>query len=130
MRRLDSPHSNTGNTGEYIIYEIRDYHYRRDIFADYVTWAEAAVVVLKDKLDVVGFWVDEGEFTPEVAGSDPQTSPIGSANVTWIIRWDDMSQRAETMKTAFTGDAWDAVMAKHPDPDGYLQLASRFMKEI
>lgn len=113
-----------------MIYEIRDYHYRRDIFDDYVTWAELATVVLKDKLDVVGFWVDEGEFSPEVAGSDPHVSPIGSANVTWIIRWDNMSQRDETMKTAFTGDAWNAVMAKHPDPDGYLQLASRFMKEV
>lgn len=69
-----------------MIYEIRDYHYRRDIFDEYVKWAEDAVVVLRDKLDVVGFWVDEGEIEPEVAGSDPQTTPIGSANVTWILR--------------------------------------------
>jgi hypothetical protein len=34
------------------------------------------------------------------------------------------------MKTAFAGDDWEAVMAKHPDPNGYLQLASRFMKEM
>jgi len=113
-----------------MIYEIRDYHYRRDIFDAYVKWAEAAVVVLRDKLDVVGFWVDEGEFEQEVAGSDPQTSSIGSANVTWIIRWEDMEQRGEVMKTAFAGDAWEAVMAQHPDANGYLQLASRFMKEM
>ena len=113
-----------------MIYEVRDYHYRTDIFDDYVTWAELAVVVLKAKLDVVGFWVDKGEFPPEVAGSNPQTSPIGSANVTWIIRWENMEQRNETMKTAFSGDEWDAVMAKHPDPDGYFQLASRFMEEV
>ena len=113
-----------------MIYEIRDYHYRRDIFSDYVKWAEIAVVVLRDKLDVVGFWIDEGEYAAEVAGSDPQTSSIGSANVTWIIRWESKSQRDELLKTAFTGDAWDAVMAKHPDPKGYLQMVSRFMQEM
>ena len=113
-----------------MIYEIRDYHYRRDIFDDYVKWAEDAVVVLRDKLDLVGFWVDEGGYEAEVAGSDPQTTPIGSANVTWIIRWESKSQRDEVMKTAFAGDAWEAVMAKHPDPNGYLQLASRFMNEM
>ena len=113
-----------------MIYEIRDYHYRRDLFDAYVKWAEDAVVVLRDKLDLVGFWVDEGEYETEVAGSDPQTSSIGTANVTWIIRWESKAQRDDMMKTAFAGDAWEAVMAKHPDPDGYLQLASRFMKEL
>jgi hypothetical protein len=34
------------------------------------------------------------------------------------------------METAFVGDAWDAVMARHPDPDGYLQVSSRFMEEV
>ncbi len=113
-----------------MIYEIRDYHYRRDIFEAYEVWAKEAVVVLRDKLDVVGFWVDDGKHKPEVAGSDPHDCPIGSANVTWIIRWEDMAQRNEVMKTAFTGDAWKSVYAKHPDHDGYIQLASRFMKAM
>jgi len=34
------------------------------------------------------------------------------------------------MKTAFTGEAWETVMAKHPDPKGYLQMASRFMRDM
>lgn len=112
------------------MFEIRDYHYRRDIFDEYKKWAEAAVVVLRDKLDVVGFWIDEGKIAPEIAGSDPFESPIGTANVTWIIRWDSKEARDAAMQTAFTGEAWEAVMAKHPDPNGYLQLASRFMEEL
>jgi hypothetical protein len=110
--------------------EIRDYHYRPDIIADYKKWAEAAVVVLRDKLDVVGFWIDEGQIAPEISGSDPVDSPIGSANVTWIIRWDSKAARDAKMASAFAGEAWDAVMAMHPDPDGYLQISSRFMEEV
>jgi len=54
-----------------------------------------------------------------VAGSDPHVCPIGSANVTWIIRWESMAQRNEVMKTVFTG-AWESGYAKHPDHDGYF----------
>ncbi|MFP6817299.1 MAG: hypothetical protein VB949_16745 [Pseudomonadales bacterium] len=112
------------------MFEIRDYHYRPDLIAEYKTWAEFAVVVLRDKLDVVGFWIDEGEIEPEIAGSAPINSPIGSANVTWIIRWDSQETRNTTMQTAFAGEAWDAVVAKHRDPDGYLQISSRFMEAM
>ncbi len=112
------------------MYEIRDYHYRRDIFADYKIWAEKAVVVLRDKLDVVGFWIDEDAEAPEINGSNPFDSPIGTANVTWILRWDSKAARDDAMKTAFAGPEWEAVMAQHPDPNGYLQLQSRFMEAM
>ena len=112
------------------MFEIRDYHYRADIFDAYKKWAEDAVVVLRDKLDVVGFWIDEGKIEPEISGSSPVDSPIGTANVTWIIRWDSKEARDALMQTAFSGDAWEAVMAKHPDPNGYLQVSSRFMEEM
>ena len=112
------------------MYEIRDYHYRPDIIDRYKKRAEDAVIVLRDKLDVVGFWIDEGQIEPEISGTDTIDSPIGSANVTWIIRWDDKATRDATMGTAFTGEAWEAVMAKHPDPDGYRQVSSRFMEEM
>ena len=113
-----------------MLYEIRDYHYRRDLFQDYVKWAEEAVIVLRQKLDVVGFWIDEGEFEPQLAGCNPQPSSLGGANVTWILRWESKAQRDAVMKTAFTGEAWETVMAKHPDPKGYLQMASRFMRDM
>ena len=50
---------------------------------------------------------------PRLSTSERSGTPIGSANVTWIIRWESKSQREEVMKTAFAGDAWVAVMAKH-----------------
>jgi hypothetical protein len=110
-----------------VIYEVRDYHYRPDLIDAYERWAVDAVVVLRRKLDVVGFWVDAGKHAPEVRGSRPFQSPIGHANVTWVIRWPSKAARDEAMKTAFAGPDWQAVWAKHPDPDGYLQIASRFM---
>ena len=59
-----------------MIYEIRDYHYRPDIIDKYKTWAEAAVVVLRDKLDVVGFWIDEGQHVPEITGSEARQNVV------------------------------------------------------
>lgn len=112
------------------MFEIRDYHYRTDLFAEYKEWAEIAVVALRERLDVVGFWIDEGSTAPETAGSDPFESPIGTANVTWILRWDSKEARDATLKSAFSGADWEAVMAKHPDPNGYVQMQSRFMEAM
>lgn len=112
-----------------MLYEIRDYHYRRDIWDDYKAWAVEAVAVLKDKMDVVGFWIDTG-IDPEVGGTDPVDSPIGHANVTWIIRWKDKADRDEHFWKAIESDEWQAVWAKHPDPNGYQQMLSRFMETM
>jgi hypothetical protein len=109
-----------------MLYEVRDYHYRPDLFDEYQQWADRAVPVLRDLLDVVGFWVDSGEAS-EVGGTDPIDSPIGHANVTWIIRWEDMQDREENLPKALGSQAWRDIWAEHPDPGGYLQLMSRFM---
>jgi hypothetical protein len=113
-----------------MLYEIRDYHYRPDLIDAYQKWAEDAVVVLRRKLDVVGFWVDAGIAPPEITGTRPIDSPIGSANVTWIIRWESKAARDLAMKDAFGGPDWQAVWARHPDPNGYLQLSARFMTAL
>lgn len=113
-----------------MLYEIRDYHYRADLFEPYKKWAEElAVPVLKEKLDVVGFWISNGE-APEVAGTDPIESSIGYANVTWIIRWDNKAARDKGLPAALESDEWKAVWAKHPDQDGYQQILARFMEAI
>jgi hypothetical protein len=113
-----------------VIYEIRDYHYRRDLISAYREWAELAVPVLRKHLDVVGFWVDGGERAPEISGTSPQKSPIGSANVSWVIRWPSLAARDAAMKTVFAGPDWQAVWARHPDANGYLQTSSRFMDAL
>lgn len=112
-----------------MIYEIRDYHYRPDIFDEYKAWAEEAVPVLKANMDIVGFWIDRG-IAPEIRGSQPMDSPLGSANVTWIIRWDSKEQRDQDMPKALSTQAWKDVWAKHPDANGYLQMSGRFMEEM
>lgn len=112
-----------------MIYEIRDYHYRRDIFDAYRAWAETAVPVLRSKMDVLGFWIDAG-VDPEITGTQPIDSPIGAANVTWIIRWESKAARDAGLKAAIESEEWQAVWQKHPDPDGYLQMSARFMDEL
>ena len=113
-----------------MIYEIRDYHYRPDIFDAYRAWAEEAVAVLKSKMDVVGFWIDTGEFEPGVAGSNPQKTENGWANVTWIIRWESREVREKEFNAAIESDEWKAVWAKHPDANGYRQMVWRFMEAM
>ena len=113
-----------------MLYEIRDYHYRPDLIEAYEKWAIDATVVLRRRLDVVGFWVDGGDHSPEITGSRPIDSPIGSANVTWIIRWSSKAERDEAMKRVFSGPDWQAVWARHPDPNGYQQISARFMTAL
>ncbi len=85
--------------------------------------------MLRKELDVIGFWIDEGEFE-EIEGTDPINSPIGSANVTWIIRWEDKATRDARMEEVFSGEEWQTLWAHHPDPNGYLQSSARFMKQM
>jgi len=112
------------------MFEIRNYHYDPQKFDAYKKWAiEDAAPFLKANLDVVGFWVANGQ-PAELTGSDPQENKHGSANVTWIIRWDSREARDKGFKEVFQGKGWQAVWAKHPDADGYLQMESKFADEV
>ena len=106
--------------------EIRSYHYDPAKFAAYKKWAvEEAVPFLKANLNIIGFWMDNGT-APEVSGSSPMEMPLGSANITLIIGWDNMEDRNEGHKRVFQGDGWQAIWARHPDANGYLQMEARF----
>ena len=75
------------------IYEIRDYTIESEWFGAYKEWAkDIAAPWLKENLEVIDFWMDEGE-PPEVSGSNPIVSPNGQPNVTWIIKWDSRETR-------------------------------------
>ncbi len=113
-----------------MLYEIRNYHYDPDKFDAYRQWAiDEAVPFLKANLDVVGFWVDSGDL-PEVTGKTPMDLPLGSANITWILRWDDMDARNEGHKRVFQGEGWKEVWSRHPDANGYLQMEAKFAKAL
>ena len=112
------------------MFEIRNYHYDPSQFDAYKKWiVEEALPFLKANMDVVGFWMGNVE-PPQVSGSKPMDLPHGSANVTWIIRWDSKEQRDELFWKAIESDEWQAVWAKHPDPNGYRQMLARFMAEM
>tara|TARA_A100001037_G_C15138001_1_gene632121 strand:- start:1532 stop:1870 length:339 start_codon:yes stop_codon:yes gene_type:complete len=110
--------------------EIRSYHYNPEKFEAYKNWAiNEAVPYLKANLDIVGFWIDNGD-SPEISGSQPADQPIGSANITWIIRWDDMESRNSGHKKIFEGSGWGEIWSRHPDAKGYLQMEARFADEV
>ena len=112
-----------------MIYEVRDYHYRRDLWEQYREWATThAVPYLLANLDVVGFWLDAGH-EPEIRGSDPMDARHGPANVTWIIRWPDRETRDREFPRVMGGSGWQEVWSRHPDPGGYLQTSARFLEE-
>ena len=113
-----------------MLYEIRNYHYDPAQFAEYRKWAiEEAVPFLKANLDVVEFWVDSGD-KPEISGGARMELPLGSANVTWVIRWHDMEDRKAGHARVFKGEGWKKVWSHHPDPGGYLQMEAKFAEAL
>jgi len=107
------------------LFEIRDYHYSGDMDA-YKEWWKEGLEVLGARMDIQGLWYDSGE-PARIAGAEPMESPHGSANVTWIIRWDDIEQR-EAVWNGLQDDAeWIACAERHPGFDGYLNMSVRFM---
>ena len=112
------------------MFEIRSYHYDPTQFEEYKKWAlDEAVPFLKANLDIVGFWIDNGD-EPELSGSSPDTNKNGTANITWIIRWESREDRERGFKDVLGGEAWGEVWARHPDADGYIQMEARFADEV
>lgn len=111
------------------IVEVRDYHYNPDRMDSYRTWAGEAGVFLRKRWNMSGFWLDSGE-PPRISGSDPMTPPLGSANVTWVIHWDDLPQRESAWDDLWKDPEWKEIWSRHPGFDDYLQLSVRFMEEV
>lgn len=110
------------------LYEIRDYHWEGD-FDAYKEWWIEGLEVLGAKMDVVGVWFDSGTET-RISGVDPMPLPHGSANVTWIVRWNDLEQRDAVWDALQTDAAWMACAERHPGFDGYLNMSVRFMERM
>lgn len=110
------------------IVEIRDYTIESESFDAYKDWArDYAAPWLKANLDVIDFWVDDGEEA-EVTGSAPAVSPNGQPNVCWVIRWPDRQTRDEGFEAFRVNAEWQQIWKKHPNPNAYLQMNVRFMK--
>jgi hypothetical protein len=110
------------------IVEIRDYTFEAETFEAYKAWAEEmAVPWLKANLNVIDFWIDCG-IEAEVSGTNPQVSPNGQPNITWIIRWDSIEDRRENFTKIMGSPEWKTIWAEHPNEKGYLQMNARFLK--
>jgi hypothetical protein len=108
-----------------MIYEIRNYHFRPDLIDAYKAWAKAeAIPHLASQLDVLGFWINSKD-APEVNGA-PQDH-LGTANVTWIIRWRDLAQRNEVLPRILSSPAWQDIFSRVPEgPASYLRIEAKF----
>jgi len=112
-----------------MIFEIRNYHFDPARLDDYRVWAtDLAVPHLKAELDVVGFWISTAD-EPEITGAPHDD--LGTANVTWILRWEDLKTRSETMERVFSSDRWKEIFAQVPGGRAsYRRTESKFAAEI
>ena len=95
-----------------MIYEVRNYHFRSDLFEEYKIWAKAtAVPYLASKLDLVGFWVNTAG--PVDVQGEPQDR-LGPSNVTWVIRWRDLAQREADWAATLATPEWEHILATVP----------------
>lgn len=109
------------------LYEFRDYHYRGNWDA-YREWWEEGLEVLGAHMDILGVWFDSG-IPARTAGEDPMPLPYGSANVTWIIRWNDLEQREAAWAALEDDAAWISCAERHPGFDGYQNMSVRFLEQ-
>ena len=108
------------------LYEFRDYHYAGDM-DDYRQWWSEAMPILRGRgFDVIGLWYDGG-VPARISGSDPMELEHGSANVTWVIRWDGIDQREREWDALWEDAEWTACADHHPGFDGYKHMSVRFM---
>lgn len=110
------------------LFEIRDYHYDGDL-DEYKRWWETGRGVLGARMDIVGLWFDSGE-PPRISGSDPMPLPHGSANCTWIIRWDDIEHRERVWDALQTDPDWVVCAEEHPGFGNYRNMSVRFMETV
>lgn len=109
------------------IYEFRDYHYVGDLEA-YKEWWKEGIEVLGARMDIQGLWFDSG-IPARIGGIDSMPLPHGSANVTWVIRWDSIEQRDAIWNALQEDDEWIACAERHPGFDGYRHMSVRFLEE-
>ena len=111
-----------------MLYEIRNYHYAPARLKEYRAWAIGkALPYIRTHLDVVGFYLNVDE-PPQIAGA-PQDE-LGSATVTWIIRWQDIATRHRVMGEVFGSEAWREIMAANPGQENYLRTEAKFAEAL
>ncbi len=112
-----------------MIYEIRHYHFNPKLMDEYKRWATTgAVDYLRSHLDIVGFWVASDVPGETLLG---MPDPLGSATVTWIIRWQSMDERGRVLPEVLSTPEWLALFSKVPGGEAsYSRAESNFMEML
>ena len=112
-----------------MIYEIRNYHFDPEQFEEYKAWAQDhALPYLSRELDLVGFWANS-DIPNEVVGAP--MDDMGSANITWIIRWPDKNTRDEQFPAKFGTDEWTQIFSQVPGGmDSYHRMEAKFTESL
>ena len=112
-----------------MIFEIRNYHFKTELLSAYKKWAaDEAIPYLSRELEVVGFWVSTGDEA-EILG-EPHDA-LGVANVTWIIRWEDLVQRNSIQPQVFSSPEWEDIFSRVPGGlDSYLRIEAKFAESL
>ncbi len=109
-------------------YEIRNYHYEPKLMKEYREWAsKRALPYIRENMDLVGFWVNVDE-APQIGGKP--LDELGSATVTWIIRWEDMDQRNAVMGKVFGSSEWREIMKDNPGQENYHRTEAKFAESL
>ena len=107
-----------------MIFEIRNYFYEPSRMQEYRAWAEGeALDYIRANVDLVGFWVLNDEPT-QVSGKP--LDDLGSATVTWIIRWPDAETRHREMAKVFATDEWKDIFSRNPGAENYHRTEIKF----
>ncbi|WP_419162975.1 hypothetical protein [Candidatus Palauibacter sp.] len=111
------------------IYEVRNYHFDPARFDEYAEVARGEYLrYLREHLDIVGFWVDAG-IPAELRGAEQDD--LGSANITWVIRWASKAERDEKLPQVLGTPEWREIFAEVPGGGAsYLRVESRFMESL
>lgn len=114
-----------------MLIEIRNYHFAPERFDEYKTWAEEqAVPHLKQRMDIVGFWLGDGE-DPEYGGLRKSSGAGEPPNVTWVIRWPDRETRDAAWRELRASPEWKAILATVPGGwRSYLRTEARFATQV
>jgi len=112
-----------------VIYEIRNYYFEPSRLEAYKVWArDKAMSCLTRNLNVIGFWANTAP-APEITGR-PMDS-LGSANITWIIGWEDLSTRRSTLDALFASPEWLSIFEDVPGGmASYLRIECKFAESL
>ena len=112
-----------------MLFEIRNYHFDPEHFEEYKAWAKTeAIPYLCHELDVLGFWVNTRD-APVIQG-EPHDS-LGTANVTWIIRWRDLAHRSDVLPALWSTPEWKDIYSRVPGGRAsYLRIEAKFSQSL